>query len=107
PISWRNVTGNLCRDAQSDAAATHFRQRHRPTSAIRLVGHCLLARADLFDRPREVAVPFDRVHREVQVQIDDEHKKNCYPTTSASRSTHASPATEMIVSTMLHVASVC
>ena len=30
----------------------------------------LFARANLVDRPREIAVPFERVHREVEVRVD-------------------------------------
>ena len=86
----RDVPGDQRRDAQPDAAAAHLRKRHRAAAAIRLVGPRPLARADLVDRPRQIAVPLERVHREVEVRVDNQHGQ---PTTRPSSSTPARPAT--------------
>src|SRR5205085_12165540 len=39
----------------------------------RLVAFVPLARADLVDRPREVPVPLEGVHREIEVRVNNEH----------------------------------
>src|SRR5947209_7751891 len=71
-IIWRHVPGDLRGDAQPDAAATHFLERHRSAAAIGFVRQTAFALANLVDRPREIAVPLERVHRQIQVRVEDQ-----------------------------------
>ena len=64
---------DLCRHAEPDAAPPHLGERHRPAPAIGLVGEMLLPRANLLDGPREIAVPFERVHGQVEMGVEDQH----------------------------------
>ena len=43
---------------------------------IGLVGELLFARANFSAGPRESAVPFERVHGEIEVGVDDEHERS-------------------------------
>ena len=63
--AWRDVAGNLRRHAQADAAAPHLGKGHRSVAAIGLVGESSLARANLVDGTSEIAIPLDRVHRQI------------------------------------------
>ena len=69
----RRVPRDLGRDAQPDAAAPHLRKRHEAPAAVRKIGQVRLTLADLVDRPREVAIPFEGVHGEVEVRVDNQH----------------------------------
>ena len=57
PISPRRISANV--------------QTPRPRST--LVGLALLAAADLGERPRQVAVPLQGVHGQVEMAVDEEH----------------------------------
>src|SRR4051812_13340995 len=76
--AWQRIVGRdvscdeRC-DAHADTAAAHFRQRHGTLAAIRLVALVPLTRTDLFDRAREVPIPLERVHREIEVSVNNEH----------------------------------
>jgi len=67
---------DLGRDAQPDPAAPHLRQTDRALAPIRFVGHSIFALADFVDGPRQIAVPFQRVHREIKVRVENEHKRS-------------------------------
>jgi hypothetical protein len=64
------------RHAESNSPAAHFGETDGTATAIRFVGEIMLARADLVDGPREVAIPFHGVHGEIEMGVDDEHAGN-------------------------------
>ena len=70
---------NLRRDAQPDPAASHFRQTNRALASIRFVRHASFALANFVYGPLQIAVPFQRVHREIKVSVEDEHKRLDHP----------------------------
>src|SRR6185503_897975 len=72
-----HIAGDLGRHTEADPATPHFRERDRSFAAIDLVGETGFALADFVDGPREIAVPFQRIHRQVEVGIKNEHDR--YP----------------------------
>ena len=62
------------RDTKTNSAPAHFRQSNCSPAPIRFVGHPLFAQADFVDGARQIAVPLQRVHGEVEVGVKDEHK---------------------------------
>ena len=60
------------RHAHPHAPAPHLAERDGPVSAIGPVRHAPLGLPDLGNGPSQVAVPLERVHREVQVRVEDE-----------------------------------
>ena len=63
------IAGDLRCDAQADVATAHLRQGDGAAAAILLVGLAGFAPADLVERARHVAVPLERVHREIEVGV--------------------------------------
>ena len=68
-----HVTRDLRRHDEADPAAPQFGQADRAPAAILLVGLAVFSRADFGQGPRQIAVPLQRVHREVKVGVEDEH----------------------------------
>src|SRR5436309_3309259 len=64
-ISRFDVAGDLRRHAKPDVAAAHLRKRDRAITAILLVREAALPFTNLSDRPTQIAVPFERVHRQI------------------------------------------
>ena len=77
----RSVARNLRRHADADAPAPHLGKAHRiPHQPWRCSG-AEVARdrfvsADLLERPTLVAVEFERVHRDVEVTVEDQARRN-------------------------------
>lgn len=69
----RDIPRDLRGDAQPDAAAPHLRERHRALTAVGLIGESRFAATNFFDGASEIAIPFDRVHRQVEVCIHYQH----------------------------------
>jgi hypothetical protein len=67
------VAANLRRHHQPEVAPAKLRQADRAAAAILLVGLAVFALADFLDGPREVAVPFQSVHGEVEMGVEEEH----------------------------------
>ena len=63
---------SLGRDANTDATPAHFRQRDRAVGAVGLVGFTLLTSTQLRAGPRQIAIPFQRVHRQIKRSVEDE-----------------------------------
>ena len=49
--------------------------RDGPPAAVRLVGQPLLSLANFLDRPRQIAVPLERVHGEIKVGVENQHRR--------------------------------
>ena len=65
--------GELCGHTEADACTTHFSKTHHTTATVRFVLQMGFLSADLGERLREIAVPFNGVEREVEVSVEDEH----------------------------------
>ena len=100
----RDVPRDLGRDAQANASPAHLRKRHRAAPRSGLSVMRVLARADVVDGTREVPIPFERVHRQIEMGVQDQHRLQA--TTSASSRTHPSAVTDRMVSRRVHVATV-
>ena len=78
-LSWRvptgqrvvalGVAGDLRPNTKADVSATHLRQADCALAAVRFVGLAGLAFANFYEWPRQVAVPLERVHRQVEVDV--------------------------------------
>ena len=64
---------NLGGDAQTDSTPPHLGQADGAATAIRLVGLAGLARTQHVDGLGQIAIPFQGVHREVKVGVEEEH----------------------------------
>src|ERR1043166_3190592 len=112
-MSRLGVAGDLGRHHEADFSPTQFRQTHRAAAAVGFVRQLLLALANLEDRPRQIAVPLQCVHREVKVGIQDKHRvSKARPGSSDHKRTLSSrarsrPTTDIIVTRIVHVLSVC
>ena len=81
-LSWRvpagqwivalGVAGDLRADAKANIAAAHLRQTNGTLGAIRFIGLPGLTFANLGERSRQVAVPLEGIHRQVEVDIKNE-----------------------------------
>ena len=69
-----HVTRDLRRHDEADPAAPQFGQADRAPAAILLVGLAVFSRADFGQGPRQIAVPLQRVHRQVEMGVEDEHE---------------------------------
>ena len=67
---------DLGRNTQPDPAMSHLDQANRAFGPIRFVRHSIFALANLVDGPRQIAVPFQGVHREIKVCVKNEHKRS-------------------------------
>ena len=86
-LSWRvptgqrvvalGVAGDLRPNTKADVSATHLRQADCALAAVRFVGLAGLAFANFYEWPRQVAVPLERVHR--QVEVDVKNKWGFFP----------------------------
>ena len=65
--------GDLGGDAEADAGAAHLREGNGGAAAIGFVAEVGFALAEVLEGPREVAVPLDGVHGEVEVGVEEEH----------------------------------
>jgi hypothetical protein len=63
--------GKLSGDADGDAAAAEFGEGNGAVAAVGFVAEVGLALTDLGEGTREVAVPLEGVHREVEVGVED------------------------------------
>jgi hypothetical protein len=68
-----HVARDLGRHTQSDPATPHFGKANRALATIGLVRQAAFALANLFEGLHQVAVPFQRVHREIEVRVEQEH----------------------------------
>src|SRR6266404_4930415 len=66
-IARLDVASDLRCDTETDAAAPHFRKRDGSLGSVLLVRQSFLALTNLGSGPREIAVPFQRVHRQIEV----------------------------------------
>ena len=66
--------GDQCGDTQADSSSTHFGEANSAFASVRLVGHPLFTLANFLNGPRQITVPLQRVHREVEVGVEDEHR---------------------------------
>src|SRR3954471_7434695 len=77
PTRKRIVEADVPRDlrchAQAETPSPHLAEGHGSTAAIRPILHAVLATADLLDRARQIAVPLERVHRQIEVRVKNEH----------------------------------
>jgi hypothetical protein len=78
--SWQRVAAlhvarDLRRHHDADPAAAELVERHRAAPAVGPVGHPALACPDLVDGPREVAIPFDGIHRQIEMRINHQHRR--------------------------------
>ena len=76
PVAALHVARDLRRDDHADASAAQLVERHRAAPAVGPVGHAGLALADLVDGPRQVAVPLDGVHGQVEMGVEN-HALRC------------------------------
>ena len=65
-----HVTGDLGAHAQPDPAAPHLGERHGAASTIGPILQVGFTRADFVERPREVAVPLERVHGQIKMTVE-------------------------------------
>ena len=65
------ISSNLSSDAEPDFAPAHLRQTDCTSAAILFVGLTNLSVANFVERPRQVTVPLEGVHREVEVSVKD------------------------------------
>ncbi|MGC3971532.1 MAG: hypothetical protein QM775_30570 [Pirellulales bacterium] len=72
-IAGPDVATNLRRDAKPDLAATHIRQRHGAARSIDPIGPAGFATPNVGHRLREVAIPFQSIHAQVEVSVEDQH----------------------------------
>ena len=68
-----DVTGDLRGDAKADLAPAHFGKTYRPAAAVGSVDEVFFAFADFLNGPPQVAVPFEGVHREIEMRVEDQH----------------------------------
>src|SRR5215208_319675 len=77
PTRKRVVEADMPRDlrghAQAETPSPHLGEGHGSTAAIRPIGHAMLAMADLLDGARQIAVPLERIHGQIEVRVKDEH----------------------------------
>ena len=66
-----DIPSKLCGDTEPHLSTSHFRQGANAQTTVHLVGQTLLAQPHFFQRACDVAVPFDRVHGQIQVSIED------------------------------------
>ena len=78
---WQRVVGrhepaDLRRHDESEASPTQFRERHRRISPVGLVGPPPrpLPGIDLSHRQAEIAIPLERIHRQIQMRINRKHR---------------------------------
>ncbi len=69
----RRVAGNLRSDAQADVSAPHLRERYGALASIGPVGLPVFAGPDGVDVLRQIPVPLDGVHRQIQMRVDYQH----------------------------------
>ena len=69
-IAVGDVAGDLRRNAQADLAPPHLSKSADALAAIELVGLADLAAANLVQRPRQIAVPLQGVHGEIEMTIN-------------------------------------
>src|SRR5690348_8503951 len=69
----RHITGDLGGYHQPDVSPPQLGQGYRSLAPVGLIGQALLPLADVGDRQGKIAIPFQRIHREVQVSVDGEH----------------------------------
>jgi hypothetical protein len=69
--------GELGGDAEADAAAAEFGEGNGAAAAVGFVAEVGFALTDLGERAREVAVPLEGVHREVEVGVEDQGWGHC------------------------------
>ena len=67
--------GDQCGDTQADSSSTHFGEANSAFASVRLVGHPFFALANFLQRPGQVAIPFQSIHRQIEVGIKKEHRK--------------------------------
>ena len=88
-IAWLDVARDLRGHAEADAAAPHLRQANGSLAAVWFVVQPLFALADFAHRPSQVAVPFQRIHRQVEMSVENEHnfisEKHSAPKPAAKR----------------------
>ena len=65
------VAGNLRGDTQSDLATAHLRQADGTPAAVLLVGSAGFSISNFAERTRQIAVPLKRVHREIEVGVNN------------------------------------
>ena len=65
------ISSNLSSDAETDFAPAHLRQTDCTSAAILFVGLTKLSVANFVERPRQITVPLEGVHREVEVSVKD------------------------------------
>jgi hypothetical protein len=64
--------GELGGDADGDVAAAEFREGNGAAAAVGFVAEVSFALTNLGEGAREVAVPLEGVHREVEVGVEDQ-----------------------------------
>jgi hypothetical protein len=74
-MTWLDVTGDLRGDDQADLGPVQFRKADRASSAIFFVTEMAFPIPNFRNGPRQVAVPLQRVHGQVQMGIKDKHVK--------------------------------
>ena len=104
-------------DTQADPAPPHLRETNGAIPAIGFIGEAVFTRANLVDGSSEVAIPFQCIHRQIQVRIENQHAQTLKlalalgkTLTVRQKDQARAPAianTEMIVSMIVHVCSVC
>src|SRR4051812_16298089 len=98
---------NQRRHANADSPPPHFRQTPRSLAPRRLIRFALLALPQLRHRPRQVSIPFQRIHRQVKVGVKNQLTLGSTHKIFSSISTSASPTKPMLVSSTVHVLNVC
>ena len=67
-----HAAADLRRDAETDATLAHFIKAHGVEATALHVGLVGLEGADLIDREGEVAIPFEGVEAEIEVDVEDQ-----------------------------------
>src|SRR4051812_31678600 len=68
-----DVAANERTDAEPDFSSPHVRKSNGPLGPIDLIGPSEFALADDSDRLRQVAIPFDGIHAEIKMSVENEH----------------------------------
>ena len=73
PVEVRRVARDLRRHTNAHLRAAQLGEAQRVVAPVLLVRLVKFAAADTFEGPRQIAVPLQRVHGEVEMCVEDEH----------------------------------
>src|SRR5215471_14934051 len=74
-VVFGNVAGDLGRDTEADFAAAHLAERANTAAAVFFVGLAAFAASDFGEWPRQIAIPLQGVHRQIEMAVNKQHDR--------------------------------